>query len=1025
MVGSTRLSTRVDPEELRDIISTFQSCCKRVTESFGGHVARYMGDGMLVYFGYPKAHENDPELAVRAGLEVINCVNALEVGNDLHLQTRVGIATGEVVVGDLIGAGSSRERSVIGETPNLAARLQSLAEPDGVVVSSATHRLVGRFFEFTDLGEHHLAGFDSPVGAWQVDAAASIDSRFDAIHQVRQLTPLVSRTNEVDKLMERWTMARNTGGQAVLISGEPGIGKSRLVHTLRERMATVPYSVVRYFCVPIFQNTALYPVIREIEASAGFEPGDDSETKLNKLERHIEQIHKSVADLAPFLAKLLSLPAADRYPQVPLSPQLWMERTLRALESRHAGMTRDQPMLMIFEDLHWVDPTSLELLRRTVENINKSPLLLVMTARPEFNPPWRESASVTSINLHRLSGEQSAALATQVMRDTSLPASVVRQIVKKADGIPLFVEELTKTIVESDWLANRGGEDDLEEELTAPVLPDTLQDMLMARLDGLSEAKEIAQIGATIGRSFSYELLMAVTGSEPDKLNDAIDKLLATDLVSGEGNRPNATYTFRHVLIQDSAYSSLLKKKRMHLHGRIARALEQQFPDIATVQPETLAHHFTRAGDSAKAIEHWHQAAIRATDKAAHKDAVEHVNRAIKLLSTLPPDADLTRTELGLRITLGRNLEATLGYADEQVERTFDRAKVLCEQLGETTEQVPVLLGLCVFNLVRAECRVTRELAETCVQLSEQGGNSEYLIESYAVLAYALCYLGEQLAAREIIDKCLHLYEQRGDEEFVSVTAQNPGIAALSTNAILMWQLGYADSSLECIERALALATKTNRPIDFTQIHTHAAELYQLRGEPELARQHAKKAIEIAEKSGYDYWRLLSLIHLGIANGMLGDNLNGLATATAAMDRLSAAGAETNLTYFLAGISQIHAAAGSAEKGLTLLNRALDQAELSGERFHIALLYLRRGECRLQLSEPDTAGAIEDFEAALRWAEKQEIVMLELHATCRLVEVHDSSGYGIDRRTGLRRLLDGLTEGMDTVDVQEARRLLQ
>jgi predicted ATPase len=679
---------------------------------------------------------------------------------------------------------------------------------------------------------------------------------------------------------------------------------------------------------------------------------------------------------------------------------------------------------VIFEDLHWIDPTTLEFLKRTVDTIGDMPVLMVMTSRPNFESPWQDSEVVTTISLDRLDHEHSATLVSHVLAGKSLPHEVVDLIVEKTDGIPLFIEELAKMMVESGLLNEDDGRFVLAGPLPELALPNSLQDLLMARLDRLPAAKELAQIGASIGRQFSHKLLVAVSRLREERVSEGVQQLVAADILTRKGEPPDTTYIFKHALIQDSAYSSLLREKRQKLHSTIAVALEKHWPDIAEVRPETLAHHYTRAGDAQNAITFWHRAADHAAERAAHSDAIQHASQAIDLLDKLADDEQRVKSEIGLRVALGRNQEAVLGYAAPEVEQTFERARDLCETLDETTEQVPVLLGLCVFNLVRANCRVTKELAEQCVRLSEDAGQVDYLIESYAVLTFALCYLGELQESRVVAEKCLALYEARGGDVFMPITAQNPGVAVLSNHAIVLWQLGFPDESEKCIERAFALAEQLGHPINFVQILTHVAELRQLRGEVEEARDNALRSIEMAAEHGYDYWQLLSTMHLGIAKGVLGETMDALAMTNEALNHLGAAGADTNLTYFLCGVAEVQRVAGDADKGVVLLDQAIQQAARSGENFHIALLHIQRGECYLELAAPDENAAEADFVRAMKLARAQQAVMLELRAACRLYRLRAAKGGAEDVRSDLEALVEAIEGGANTTDVIEAKTLL-
>ena len=591
LVGSTALSARMDPEDLREVISAYQKCVAETVQRFGGFVAKYMGDGVLVYFGYPQAHEDDAERAVRAGLELIAAVAALKTS--APLQTRVGIATGLVVVGDLIGTGSAQEQAVVGETPNLAARLQGIAEPNTVVIAESTRKLLGNLFELEDLGAKDLKGIAGPVRAWAALRPSSVESRFEALH-ASGLTALVGREEELELLLRRWSKAKTGEGQVVLLSGEAGIGKSRLTAALLERLAGEPHTRLRYFCSPQHTDSALYPIIGQMERAAGFAHDDTPQAKLDKLDAVLAQTSTSMQDAALF-AEMLSLPNDGRYPALDLTPEQRRQRTLEALTAQLAGLASQNPVLMIFEDAHWIDPTSLEAFGRTVDRIKTLPVLLIVTFRPEFNAPWAGRSHVTSLALNRLGEREAAAIIARLVGNKELPADVMAEIVERTDGIPLFVEEMTKAVLEAE------GEGDARRTAAAvpsPALavPASLHASLMARLDRLGPAKEVAQIGAAIGREFSHALLAAVVRKPEAELGSALDRLIAAGLLFRQGVPPHATYLFKHALVQDAAYGTLLREPRRALHARIAETLESQFAEIAENQPELLARHCTEAG---------------------------------------------------------------------------------------------------------------------------------------------------------------------------------------------------------------------------------------------------------------------------------------------------------------------------------------------------------------------------------------------------------------------------------------------
>src|SRR5215472_15239670 len=577
LVGSTALSTRFDPEDLREIIAAYHSTVAGIVAGFDGFVSRYMGDGLLVYFGYPQAHEDDPERAVRAGLDAIDAVGRLDV-QPIKLLARVGIATGLVVVGDLIGEGSAQERSVVGETPNLAARLQALAEPDAVVIAASTRRLVGDLFEYESLGEVEIKGLAAGLPAWQVLRPSGVASRFEALRG-SALTPLVGRDEEIELLLGRWARAKAGDGQVVLVSGEGGFGKSRITAELEQRLYAEPHIQLRYFCTPYRQDSALFPFIDQLNRAAGFAPADPPVAKLKKFEALLARRPLPQEDVA-FLAELLSLPSSERHPLSNLSSQRKKERTLEALIRGLEGLAHRQPLVMVLEDAHWIDPSSRELLDVIIDRIGNLPVLLVVTFRPEFQQPSTSEPHVTMLVLNRLDRLDRTALVTQVARGRALPDEVVAQIVERTDGVPLFVEELTKNVLESELVRDQEGRYVLEDPLPPITIPTSLHASLLARLDRLGSARHVAQIGAAFGRWFRYTLLRAVSDLPEDELQADLSRLVASELVFQSGTPPDAVYTFKHALVQEAAYGSLLRNARLQLHRRIAEALEALLPEL-------------------------------------------------------------------------------------------------------------------------------------------------------------------------------------------------------------------------------------------------------------------------------------------------------------------------------------------------------------------------------------------------------------------------------------------------------------
>jgi class 3 adenylate cyclase/pimeloyl-ACP methyl ester carboxylesterase len=683
LVGSTTLAARLDPEDMGQVIRTYHGICTQVVERWGGQVAKYMGDGVLAYFGWPQAHEDEAERAVRAGLALTEAVGKVVAPAGKPLAARVGIATGLVMVGELIGQGQSQEQTVVGETPNLAARLQALAVPGSVVISQATRRLVGELFELVDLGPRRLKGFAEPLSVWRVEGEGRAEGRFEALHG-EHLTPLIGREHELGMLLQRWDWARDGDGQAVLLSGEPGIGKSRMLRALRERLGDEPHTPISHYCSPHHTASAFYPVIDLLERLARLDRSASPEVQLARLEAVLAGAGQRLDEVMPLFAALLGVPTGAHYPALTVTPEVQKRRTLQALLDELAGLAARQPVLALYEDVHWIDPSTLELLGMVIERIRQLPVLVVITFRPEFQPPWSGHAHVTALTMNRLGRRQGADLVAGVAGDKPLPAAIVEQIVARTDGVPLFVEELTKTVLESDLLTDVGDHYEPSGSLPSLAIPTTLHDSLMARLDRLAPLKEVAQIGAVIGREFSHDLLAAVAPISANQLGDALEQLVTSELVFRRGAPPDAIYTFKHALVQDAAYQSLLRSKRQQLHARIAQVLEERFPEITARQPEWLAHHYTEALLGGRASSYWLEAARRAKAAYALREASTHLDKCLEVMASAPaPDGDAHAAKL-----CAQRLEALVLLGDvaslmgdlESSNRHYERALSLTSE---------------------------------------------------------------------------------------------------------------------------------------------------------------------------------------------------------------------------------------------------------------------------------------------------------------------------------------------------------
>jgi class 3 adenylate cyclase len=846
LVGSTALSTRHDPEDLRELIGDYHRVVAETVDRFGGFVAKYMGDGVLVYFGYPEAHEDDAERAVRAGLAVIGAVG--RVATPEQLNVRLGVASGLVVVGDLIGAGAAQERGVVGETPNLAARLQALAESGTLVIAESTRRQIGSLFELEDLGLQLLAGFAEPQHPWRVIGESSVVSRFEALRS--EATPLVGRDEELGLLLRRWQQTKAGEGRVVLISGEPGIGKSRMTAELSQRIKDEPHTRVRYFCSPHHQDSALHPFIVQLERAAGLARDDTTDEKLGKLRDLLGPGAHGDVEIQ-LVAELLSLPSSAG--DLSVSPQRKRAMLFEALLHRLATLARRQPVLVVFEDAHWIDPTSRELLDLTVDRAAQLPVLLVITFRPEFHHAWSGKPHVTVLAVSRLAGRDGAELVKQLAGDAGFARDTVYEIVARADGVPLFVEELTKAVLESG-----------DRALTlaaspSPVLsiPATLHASLIARLDRLGPiAKEVAQIGAVLGREFGYDLIEPVAQRPSVELKAGLDALTEAGLVFCRGVAPHSSYLFKHALVQDAAYSTLLRARRQQLHACVAAVLERDFDNFVEVQPEILAHHLTAAGDFARAVDQWRKAGERAAERSAHLEAIRHFDHGLAALAALPEGAARDEREISVQLARGLSLFTAEGYSSAGAAEAYGRARELAELQGDPQQLFMAVYGLWQSANGAGRILDCRRLSNRLQQLTVGKADDDLLLEVYHS-AWATClFAGEPVTAREHSAAGRRLYDpERHRSHRLLYGGHDPGVCAGKVAAQAYWLLGWPDKASFLDSEALALAEHVAHPFSLLDALLFTIMLRLDRGEPELALQQlqAAEALAAEQRLGFNF----------------------------------------------------------------------------------------------------------------------------------------------------------------------------
>jgi class 3 adenylate cyclase/predicted ATPase len=1019
LVGSTALSTRLDPEDLREVIAVYHRAVAGIVTGFDGFVSRYMGDGVLVYFGYPQAHEDDAERAVRAGLGAIDAVSRLDV-ESVKLETRVGIATGLVVVGDLIGAGSAQEQSVVGETPNLAARLQTLAEPDTVVIAATTRRLVGDLFEYRDLGGVEMKGISAPVQAWQVLRPSVVESRFEALHG-SALGPLVGRDEEIDLLLRRWARAKAGDGQVVLISGEAGIGKSRITAELEERLHAEPHLRLRYFCSPYYQDSALFPFIDQLGRTSGFAGEDPPAAKLDKLEASLGAAAPPDEDVA-FLADLLSLPASEHHPLPDLRPQRKKERTLEALIRQFERLARLQPILAVFEDAHWMDPTSRELLDLTVERVRSLPVLLVVTFRPEFQPHWIGQPQVTMVALNRLDRRDRTALVEQIAGGKPLPAEVVDQIADRTDGVPLFVEEFTKSVLESGVLREEADRYVLDRPLAPLAIPTTLQDSLMARLDRLAAVRLVAQTGAAIGREFSYSLLRAVSRLPEGELAAALARLVASELVFQRGAPPEAVYTFKHALVQDAAHSSLLRNARQQLHAQIGDALETHFPELIDSQPELFAQHYAEAGLIEKSVAYWGKAGRRSAARSAMTEAAAQLQKGLDQLALLPDNRERHQQELEFWSALGAALRFVKGQATPEMGRAFARARELWEQLGCPSQFLHIPYGQSFYHIYRGEFDVAQRLDEDLLRLSRERSDSAGIVLGHASAGRTLMYLGRFAAARSHLEEVLALYDPISHGSLDQQSGSHPRLSAMGQLGIALFCLGFPNQAVAHSNEGIAEARTLGHAPSVAANLALAARVLAL-GENNVALSEcAGQLIGVAAEQGFPLYGALGTIYRGWSRVMGGDVAEGISLLRNGSSAYSATGADTRISFHIALLAKACEIAGQVEEASSLVNDALKIAERIGERWLTAELYRHKGQ--LLLSQGDPEAAEEFYRKALALAEEQEAKLWQLRAAVSLARLDRDQGRRSEARDLLAPVYGWFIEGFDTPDLKGAKALL-
>ena len=1022
LVGSTPLAARLDPEEMHEVIRAYQKVCTSIVPAYDGFLARFMGDGMLVYFGYPHAHEDDAERAVRAALDMVAAVSRLKTPDGEPLAARAGIATGTVIVGELLATGEAQERTVVGDTPNLADRIKGLAEPGAVAIAPSTRRLLGGVFKLRELGRHALKGYAEPIEAWAVVGEAPAESRFQAA-RASQLTDFVGRGRELQLLLGLKDVAWRGQGQVALISGEAGIGKSRLTEVLSEQIAGESHTRLRYQCSPYHSTSALFPFTTQIVRAAGIAPGDTAEQRLDKLERTLGTPGMTADPLTvPLLAALLSIPVGDRYPPLHLSASQQRRQTFTALLDQLEYQARQRPLLIIFEDLHWADATSLELLALAAKRIENLPILVIITSRSEAAATWRVPTAMTTLPLGRL--ERSDALTiVRGIAGQALPESLVATIVERSDGVPLFIEESTKAVFEARNVGgNPGGQ--AAQTVTPLTVPASLRDSLMARLDRLSPVKEIAQIASVIGRDFSFSLLRTVGGIEDGALTAALGQLEAAGLISSSNSGADATYAFKHALVQEAAYESLVRSRRVVLHSGIAESIRDGFPDIAEKEPEVIARHFTQARLADSAVEWWRKAGDRALRRSAYVEAVSHLKEAIGIAETMPPSTARQKSLMGLQVAHGQALIAQRGYAAPETTAAFVRARELAGGIDDVTERLSAYAGLWTGSFMRGELAPMLEMADALLREAKAMPGTSVSVIAHRIFGTTRSFQGDFTTAQHHLDKAVATYNQERDGHLAHRFGHDIGVAAEFYLALTLWPLGEIERAHQVAEAAMERARRSEHRPTIAFAHAYMCIFGALRGAPVQAAPHADALISIGKQHGMEWWSVSGTFFRGWTRWHAGDRDDGLADMRQGMALCRSFGLSAAPPLFTALLAEAAAEEGRVEEALAMLDEILSMTELSGELWREAEMHRHRGNLLRRRGANDFGEAEAALLKALDTARRQKSKVYELRAALDLAGLYRDLNQRPQARFVLEPALLDLPKGLKLEEVERAHGLM-
>ena len=1019
LVDSTKLSQKMDPEELRILMRRYHDACMAAVSPFEGYIAQYLGDGVLVYFGYPKAHENEAERAVRAGLKIVACVHELSSA----LRVRIGIDTGLVVIGQGESL-SEQERIATGDAPNVAARLQALAKPGSLIVSERTRQIAGGAFDYADLGAHKVKGIAKPIRVWSVKSEKSLETRFDA-YTGGVTSPMVGRNLELDVALRVWSHALEAKLQVLLLCGEPGIGKSRVLRAIREELTKWGAQAWQYQCSPYFSNSALYPTIASMERAMGFERNEQSASRIEKLEAIVMRRFKGHEQDVNLIGRLFNLPVEQQYGVLEMTPQKQKDETIRALVDMARNGSEENPLLVLYEDVHWADPSTIALIDQLLRQADIR-ALVVMTYRPEFKPPWLGQPHVTQLTLNRLTAPQTQQVAVRVAGGAELPSEIINQVIDKTDGVPLFVEELTKAILESGIIEQQEGKYVLTGRLTSLAIPATLNDSLMARLDRLSPTKEVAQIGACIGREFGHELLSLVSPLPESELAKAIEQLVDAELVFRRGNVANPVYVFKHALVQDAASASLLKSRRAEIHRKIGATIERNFPDRAANEPELLAHHYTQAGLIEQAVPLWHRAGMLAMSRMALPEAIGNLDKGLALTARLTDATERANREVEMRAALGTAWIANGGWFHSKVEETLLPAWDIAEKNHREDLYIPVLWGLGANHVASGRLGEGRVWMKKFLEVAEETRNEEILLSALMLATIHQYWHGELVDSRRYAERIFERYDRGRHGHIVALMNYDPSTVSYAYAGSNLWILGYPDQALRAMDEKNRNAEELKHAVDQCFAWTFGEIASVFMGFNDRYIHFCNRAEQVARDQSLPFFYDC---HVPFLRSLVWEHLHGpqaaFEHALATTHVWRSLGGGLFVPYVLVTAAESALTLKNYETALAQMNRALaEHVERPGweERCFRAEVLRIKGLALEGLG--DFKDAEQAYKSSLESARAQQARSWELRTAMSYARLKRSQGRADEALEIVTVPYDWFTEGFATKDLKEAKTLI-